>query len=240
MARFCIETALDSHHTTRSSGGLFRFIVLGLLHACGPQHGYGLMKAFERRSGLRVSSGNFYRELRRLVGEGLVTTAPRTGKRGDLRRLGYEISAAGVVMFEDWFGTSPPLAGRGPDDLSARTLFFGDANEETVVRLLEVWERDVWFQSKVLERTRAAAQKTANGHEFAVLPLLLSRQVRHLALDVEFLNQVRVALRDWAAQRNRQPAATTGVVSGENPRARRPRKREPGHAALEHPELEVR
>lgn len=219
MATLCIERALDFRSTPRGSGGLFRFIVLGLLRGCGPQHGYGLMKAFERRSGLRVSSGNFYRELRRLVVEGLVTTVARGDRKADERRLAYAISEAGVVTFDDWFSMAPMLTGRGPDEISARTLFFGDADEAAVARLLEAWERDIWFQNKVLERGRAAAL-AAGTSEFAVLPLLLSRQVRHLALDVEFLNQVRAAFHEWTAMRKTPPSAAP-PAGGAKPRLRR-------------------
>jgi DNA-binding PadR family transcriptional regulator len=217
MARLCIETALDFRSAPRGSGGLFRFIVLGLLRGCGPQHGYGLMKAFERRSGLRVSSGNFYRELRRLVIEGLVTTASR-GDR-DERRLAYAISAAGEATFDEWFALTPSLTGRGPDDLSARTLFFGDTSAAAVARLLEEWERDLWFQSKLLERGRVAAAASAGAGEFAILPLLLSRQVRHLTLDVEFLDQVRTAFQQWSEAR--KPPATAPAATAARSRGRR-------------------
>lgn len=219
MARLCIETALDLRSSSRGSGGLFRFIVLGLLRGCGPQHGYGLMKAFERRSGLRVSSGNFYRELRRLATDGLVDTVARSGPKTGSRRLAYQITDIGLLMFDEWFLLTPMLAGRGPDDLSARTLFFGDADGAAVARLLEAWERDIWFQNKMLERGRAAAAAAHTNGEFAVLPLLLSRQVRHLALDVEFLDQVREAFREWNA--SRAAANNAEPVSAAKSRARR-------------------
>lgn len=219
MARLCIETALDLRSGSRGSGGLFRFIVLGLLRACGPQHGYGLMKAFERRSGLRVSSGNFYRELRRLAADGYVDTVARSGPKAGGRRLAYQITDLGLLMFDEWFLLTPMLAGRGPDELSARTLFFGDADGAAVARLLEAWERDIWFQNKMLERGRAAAAAVHNKGEFAVLPLLLSRQVRHLAIDVEFLDQVRKAFREWDASRTALTNAEP--VSVAKPRVRR-------------------
>jgi DNA-binding PadR family transcriptional regulator len=182
------------------------------------------MKAFESRSGQRVSSGNFYRELRRLLVEGLVTAVPRGGPPNESRRrLAYQISDTGTLVFDDWFATAPMAPGRGPDDLAARTIFFGDGDAKSVARLLETWERDVWFYSKMLERSRAAALTAANGHEFRVLPFLLTRQVRHLTLDVEFLNEVRTAYRDWLAARD-GPAAAKAVLS-EKPRHRRQRKR---------------
>jgi DNA-binding PadR family transcriptional regulator len=229
MARLCIETALGS--APRGSGGLFRFIVLGLLRGCGPQHGYGLMKAFERRSGLKVSSGNFYRELRRLVLEGLVTAGSRGDRKGEERRLAYTISAAGMATFDEWFSLAPTLTGRGPDDLSARTLFFGDSNKAAVARLLEAWERDLWFQSKLLERGRVAAAATAGVDEFAILPLLLSREVRHLTLDVEFLHQVRTAFDEWLAARQ-PPAAGLGASSSGASKSRARRAKASMHAVV--------
>ena len=54
---------------------MFRYLVLGLLRNGDARHGYAVIKDYRKRTGQEASSGNFYRELQRLVGEGLVRTA---------------------------------------------------------------------------------------------------------------------------------------------------------------------
>src|SRR5438874_1232578 len=56
-------------------GGLYRYLVLGLLRNGAARHGYALMKEYQRRSGTQIGSGRFYGKLQRLAAEGLVTTA---------------------------------------------------------------------------------------------------------------------------------------------------------------------
>ena len=69
---------------------MFRYLVLGLLRSGRALHGYALMKAHGERSGLRLSTGSFYRELGRLMAEGLVrSTATPEGE--DPRRTPYSI-----------------------------------------------------------------------------------------------------------------------------------------------------
>ena len=50
---------------------MMRHMLLGLLQHHGARHGYALMKEIRARTGVQVSIGSIYRELARLVREGL-------------------------------------------------------------------------------------------------------------------------------------------------------------------------
>src|SRR5262245_31398889 len=146
---------------------MFRCIVLGLLRSGAPRHGYALMKEYRDRSGIRIGTGSFYRELRRLLGDGLVRVA--TSSAGtDPRRAPYEITPAGASVFDTWLTEPASRMTRTHDDeLSARVLFIAATDEPLVIKILEGWQRELWFQGKVLERARQAAvdgaERTTSG-----------------------------------------------------------------------------
>ena len=85
---------------------MFRFIVLGLLRRGRTLHGYALMKAYEKRTGVRMSTGTFYRELQNLVSDGLVRTVEREPE-DDVRRTPYQVTARGAEMFDRWLVRPP-------------------------------------------------------------------------------------------------------------------------------------
>ena len=66
---------------------MFRYVLLGMLRDGEVRHGYGLAKEYEQRTGVKVVAGNVYRELRKLVDEGLVERA-KNSDGSDPRRLG--------------------------------------------------------------------------------------------------------------------------------------------------------
>src|SRR5262249_9307895 len=104
---------------------MFRYLILGLLRSGESRHGYALMKEYHDRSGVHISSGNFYREIARLLGEGLVRTTSKPNK-SDPRRVPYEITDDGMAAFDDWLvAPNEPPATHYEDDLSARALFVG-------------------------------------------------------------------------------------------------------------------
>src|SRR4030095_5594981 len=93
---------------------MFRYLVLGLLRRGEPLHGYALMKEYRERAGVQISTGSFYRELARLVTEGLVRAASNP-PGSDPRRAPYEITDLGASAFDTWF--SEPLGGdAGPHE----------------------------------------------------------------------------------------------------------------------------
>jgi DNA-binding PadR family transcriptional regulator len=179
---------------------MFRYLVLGLLRSGGSFHGYALMKEYRQRSGLQLSTGNFYRELQRLVGEGLVRTVANPAD-ADPRRAPYEITEAGSFAFDAWL-SGPPRSGVGryEDELSSRVLFLANADPAVARALLESWKEDFWIRSKVHERTRGAARAQRpdeHATSFSPLPLLLARNIKHIAADLEFLDELAEAYEQW-------------------------------------------
>jgi len=188
---------------------MIRYLVLGLLRRGGAHHGYALMKQYRERSGIRISTGNFYRELQHLVGEGLVQTAVNP-PGADPRRAPYEITEAGVEAFDAWLGQpSMPGIAQHDDDISARALFIVDADPSLARRFLDQWREELWIRSKILERDRESSMMHSRGdvpQSFAALQFLITRRLRHLAADLEFLQEFRSAYEKWTAEPVTVPA----------------------------------
>lgn len=206
---------------------MLRFVILGLLRKYGRLHGYGLIKAYRRRSGGRVASGNFYRELRRLRGRGFVRGV--AGSPGeDPRRSSYEITPAGQALFDKWL-TARHVAhanGAAEDSVSARALFAPEIAPEVAADMLATIEENLAVRSQRVERARQAALTLPPPPaRFDVLPLVLGRRLKHLAADLEFVNELRAAYtRAAAAEGKGHPMV---LVPGGPPR---PRAHEPeGH-----------
>jgi DNA-binding PadR family transcriptional regulator len=175
---------------------MFRYLVLGLLRSGPARHGYALMKEYRDRAGIQVSTGNFYRELARLVAEGLVRTASKSPGT-DPRRAPYEITGAGAAAFDAWLHEPlGPLIAAQDDGLSARAVFLADAQPATVATVLDRWQEELWLKGKMLERARDEALRAAGGGERpgSALPLLLARRLRHIAADLEFLDEFRATV----------------------------------------------
>jgi DNA-binding PadR family transcriptional regulator len=134
---------------------MFRYIVLGLLRHGGSQHGYAIMKEYRNRSGLSVSSGNFYRALQQLVETGLVRMVP-TPLGGDTRRSLYEISSQGTDVIEAWLAR-PHGGAAAPhhDELSARAALLEVNDAASARRGLEQWREELLVLGKVIERSLA-------------------------------------------------------------------------------------
>jgi DNA-binding PadR family transcriptional regulator len=190
---------------------MFRFLILGLLRNGAQMHGYGLVKEYRERSGAEVSTGNFYRELQRLVVDGLIRSAANPPE-ADARRTPYEITELGVSVFDDWFAAQEAAAGTGAeDDISARALFIADLDPAVSGTLLDHLEENLWFSGKTLERARQlAVHRPAQAGRFDVLALLLARRLKRAAADLEFLEEFRSAYAEWlTATRPAAPAALT-------------------------------
>jgi DNA-binding PadR family transcriptional regulator len=179
---------------------MFRFLVLGLLRNGESQHGYALMKQYRERSGLQLSTGNFYRELQRLVGEGLVRTVSNPSG-ADPRRAPYVITDSGAEAFDIWLaGPSGPGFARYEDELSSRAMFVADAEPPLARKLLDGWKEELWIRTKVIERAREAAlarRGTSVDPAFAGLALLLTRNLKHVVADIEFIDEFSVAYQEW-------------------------------------------
>ena len=189
---------------------MFRYLVLGLLRGGRALHGYALMKAHGERSGLRLSTGSFYRELGRLMAEGLVR-ATATPEGEDPRRTPYSITPAGATTFDQWFRGRPGERHDTDDELAARSLFFPEADPLVARQMLNHWSESLWLRSKVLERERKAAlAEVASGGKtgFSTRALLISRRLAHVAADIEFLERLTTAYESWLAA-NAAPAVRT-------------------------------
>jgi DNA-binding PadR family transcriptional regulator len=209
---------------------MFRFLILGLLRNGTRLHGYALVKEYRERSGSEVSTGNFYRELQRLVVDGLIRSASNPPE-ADARRTPYEITEVGASLFDEWFTARDAAGGAfSEDDISARALFMADSDPAVVAALLEHMEENLWFAGKTLERSRQLLlNRPSEPGRFDVLPLLLARRLKRVAADLEFLEEFEATYAQWlAATQQPAPPALAAV------RARAARRRElstppPGH-----------
>ena len=172
---------------------MFRYLVLGLLRDGVAYHGYALMKAYRDRSGVSISTGNFYRELQRLVAEGLVLTVENPPE-ADSRRAPYQITDQGIASFEAWLSSTPMMFGTYDDELSSRAVFIGEVEPASAQRLLDRWRESVWIHGKTLEREREQVPVVpANRSGFNARRILLARRIKHVAADLEFIEELRSA-----------------------------------------------
>src|SRR2546427_610445 len=173
-----------------------RYVVLGLLRGGAVLHGYGLMKEDRKRSALHAGSGRFYRELKRLAGEGLVRTAA-TPADADPRRVPYQVTRAGTAEFDAWLtNVRLGLDASVDDDLCARAALLGDAPPGVVDGTLSRWHEELWVRGTRIEQAyqRALEKKDADRVDgFDPLPLVLGRRLKHAAADLEFLDDLRAA-----------------------------------------------
>src|SRR5262245_15712540 len=170
---------------------MFRYLILGMLRNGARMHGYAMVKDYRERSGIEVSTGNFYRELQRLVLDGYIRAAANP-PGADARRTPYEITEVGTALFDEWFLNQHAAAGAAPeDDLSARALFIAEADPALITRVLDRLRENLWFVGKTVERDRQLANtraaETPREAGPAVLPLLLARRLKHIAADLEFI-----------------------------------------------------
>jgi DNA-binding PadR family transcriptional regulator len=191
---------------------MFRYIVLGLLRQGGSHHGYALMKAYRARSGVQMSTGTFYRELQHLVDEGLVRVVARAPDV-DARRTPYEITPTGCDVFDRWLMRPPLVTMSSDDEITARTMFLPEAPIDVGRAMTDAWKEELWLLGKRLERARQNEihRCATQGEPFSILPLLLGRRLRHLAGDVEYLDELRASLEDLAAARNAVSADVPGA-----------------------------
>lgn len=212
--------------------GMFRYLVLALLRHLGPLHGFGLMREYRARSGVRLSAGNFYRELQHLVGDGLIRACVNP-PGADPRRMPYELTEAGRRVIDAWLAAVPARLPPHPEDeLSARLLFADTTEPETIRRLLNRWQEELWIRGKALERIREQGLSQTGGQvpegELSILASLISRRLKHLAADVEFLNEFRAEYEAWLKAKEvkeKEAAEVAGATRGnKGKRAKEARK----------------
>jgi DNA-binding PadR family transcriptional regulator len=181
-----------------------------------------MMKAHESRSGLRISTGSFYRELGKLLAAGLVRAASNP-EGEDARRTPYMINPAGASVFDDWFGRRPSEPINADDELASRAVFLAEADPTVARQVLIRWGETLWLRSKVLERERKAALAEMGGRDapFSTRALLISRRLAHVAADIEFLEKLASAYEAWLAQQPAAPAAQSAAMEARSRAARK-------------------
>ncbi|HEY8517017.1 MAG TPA: PadR family transcriptional regulator [Candidatus Binatia bacterium] len=176
---------------------MFRFVVLGLLQQSGPGHGYALMKRYRDRAGVQISTGNFYRELQRLMSSGFVGFAAREPD-ADARRAPYEILDQGRDALVQWIGTPVAPAEAGEDPISSRAMFLDCVPHDAALALIDDWKDALETTRAVLQREHdEACRKSAQSEGFTILPQLLARRLAHVTSDLAFLDQVRAVVDEW-------------------------------------------
>jgi DNA-binding PadR family transcriptional regulator len=168
---------------------VFSRLLLGLLRDGTARHGYELITSYRVRSGLRTNPGNFYRELAKLVAQGLIEQDVRP-RDVDPRRIPYRITVQGRDEFDAWM--LEPISGDG--GLEAWVLFADMLSSEDRQRVLERRQEELWLLNKTLARSRedmlpAARRETAADYRPAAYVLL--RRLKQITAELEFLEELR-------------------------------------------------
>jgi DNA-binding PadR family transcriptional regulator len=192
---------------------MLRYVLLALLANGSPAHGYALMKAYRDRSGVRLSIGNVYRELSRLAADQLIVAATNPPD-ADPRRAPYQITAKGREALAAWLAAPVHTLTSAPaDPLSHRLAILGDLDPVRAGEFLSELHAELWERGKALERERAHTSRVG-GREAHALPtraLLLGRRARHLATDIEMVEEMRALL---AAGGKRSAGKASAVSEG--------------------------
>jgi len=182
-----------------SGASMLRSVLLALLADGKPAHGYALMKAYQERSGFRLSIGNVYRELQRLLADGLIVTAENP-VGADPRRAPYTINDAGRETLAA-FVSEPAreLAQSYPDPLSYHLAILGDVDPSQAEAFLNDLHDELWIEAKFIERERSSTslKEKEGSRVLQMRTMLLGRQARRLAGDIELVEEMRTRLATW-------------------------------------------
>lgn len=214
-----------------------RYLILGTLHGGSPQHGYAIMKIHRRRSGMKLNPGNVYREMSYLLADGLVRAVPNP-PNADRRRIPFQLTEKGTGAFEAWLRSRAGVQlGVYSDGLSERVPFLYRAEPPLRNRLLACWCDELRKRMSAVEHARDAALSPAEHDPDARCRALeLSRRLRHLVADLEFLDELVVGASDpprpliapWSrpvALRTSTPTAAYGPEASHSPTSDRHRRR---------------
>jgi len=176
------------------------------------------MSEYRARSGTKLSAGNFYRELARMTGEAFVQTGVNP-PGADERRIPYQIAERGRQSFDRWVVAPATVE----NELAAWLLFIEEVPLDARGRLLDRAQEELWLRGKALSRRREDAMAADLAREkpdgYGALPALLSRQIKLLTAELEFLKELRQELDEWdrarVAQRATAVATTSDTVSSQ-------------------------
>jgi DNA-binding PadR family transcriptional regulator len=155
------------------------------------------MTSYRVRSGTPASPGNFYRELSRLQAQSYVETGVNPPD-ADARRIPYHITERGRGAFDQWL-LAPPLS---DGELSSWLLFAGRLSDGDRERVLDGWQEQLWLRSQDLSRQHREVLEVVRASEsdqleHRSLRVLLSRQLKHVAADLAFLEELRADFKTW-------------------------------------------
>lgn len=85
---------------TQLRKGVVELLVLGLLQARGPLHGYGIVQELEEIGDLVAGVSTVYPVLKRLEADGLVAASWGEEEDGTARRKYYEITRDGAAFLQ--------------------------------------------------------------------------------------------------------------------------------------------
>src|SRR5579885_470406 len=166
---------------------MFSHVILGLLRDGRQRHGYELINDYRLRSGTLPSPGNLYRELELLATATLLATGVNPPD-ADPRRIPYQITDRGRRTFDQWL-----VSARTQSDEFHNWLLFIDRVPE---------------DARALEDASVRAREDGAASGYNPLPVVLERQSKLLAAELEFLKEFRATL----AAQLRQPGSGTSAA----------------------------
>jgi DNA-binding PadR family transcriptional regulator len=186
-------------------------LILGLLRDGRPRHGYELVSDYQRRSGVQVSAGSFYRELARLATDRLLAMGVNP-PNADARRIPYHITERGKREFDEWLVRPCTVQG----EFEAWLLFVDRIAIDVRERLLERKQEDLWLRGKTLTRRRddalaARRERRDDPEAYDPLPILLTRRIKQVAAELEFVKEVRLQMPSGLAAAEGPPGAAIGA-----------------------------
>lgn len=170
--------------------------------------------------GLQLNTGNFY---------GTPTTGGRWpgAHRGqspsgaDPRRAPYEITKAGAGDFAPWFvelNDSDIDMTPHEDALFSRVLFVDTVTPTAARRVVPRWCNGLWLRVKTLKRgtgdcvASTREEWVSMSGAFPAGASRLTRGLRHIAADLEFLEEFRSSYDGWIMDRRTQAGRNSSVL----------------------------
>jgi hypothetical protein len=108
----------------------------------------------------------------------------------------YRITAVGRDALAHWLAApARALVRTQPDALSYRLSLLGDLDPTAASAFLKDLHDELWVQTKTVERERAVvSQENVVEGSLPMRSLLLGRRTRHLAADIELVDEIRATL----------------------------------------------
>jgi len=130
----------------------------------------------------------------------------------------YEITESGRATFDRWLSSPKLIVAEHADELCARALFLEMVDSPIGEQILNRWHDELWVRLKVLERSREVAL-TASNKSAALRALAIhhARRLKHIAADIEYVQELRMAWREEVAAREVEIERASPRGSGKQP-----------------------